>query len=179
MAAAPAPRSRLRSPRDFALSGAPRPDRTLRAGLPGSGADAPPGGAVPASSGRRSWGDHDNVNAGVADENASRALTAGERHNQIRPSFDEHPLVSNRTGFAAKTFNRPCRHQKGHRDFSPIRRPACLHRDYRRQLQRQTADRDGDDRASHKPWRGGQNPYRRIRGPSAYLTRRPVIPVAR
>jgi len=40
----------------------------------------------------------------------------------------------------------------------------------RRQSRRRTADRDGDDRASHKPRRGRQNPCRRIRGPLASLT---------
>ncbi|MEH2569634.1 hypothetical protein V1289_009261 [Bradyrhizobium sp. AZCC 2289] len=85
-----------------------RPGRIERppAGLPGSGADAKPAGAVQASLGMRSWVDHDDVNAGVAGESdhASRALTAGECHDQVGLSLDEHPLVPNRAGFGAETF---------------------------------------------------------------------------
>src|SRR3984893_14232797 len=45
-------------------------------------------------------------NADIASEidHTSRALTAGECHNQIGLSLNEHPLIPDRAGFSAETF---------------------------------------------------------------------------
>ena len=137
------------------------------------GSHSAPAGAASAPSGRRPRVDHYDSNADIASESdhTSRALTAGECHNQIGLSLNEHPLIPDRAGFSAETF--PIGHIDVKRDTAilgwPTQWPACRPRGHRQRSQRGMAGRHGDDRASHKLRRGRRNPCRRTRELSVYL----------
>src|SRR5882672_9718660 len=137
------------------------------------GSHSAPAGAASAPSGRRPRVAHYDSNAGIASESdhTSRALTAGECHNQIGLSLNEHPLIPDRAGFSAETF--PIGHIDVKRDTAilgwPTQWPACRPRGHRQRSQCGMAGRHGDDRASHKLRRGRRNPCRRTRELSVYL----------